>query len=232
MITITNLTSGKDTTNNPSSTASISPTNGGLLLVAIGRANSSGTNYTTNISGCGLTWTQIGTRSLVSASVSRRQLQVWLGTGTPTNGSLTITSNTGENWTEHHWSVDEVIGADNVTPYGTVYSNNIDGTTSLIVTISETPDTGDFVYAAFGLSLASPGNLSYTELDTTLATVISGSDFRSLSVAYDSVPDSNPSPQISSDAAAQGIAGIAFIVNVASSAISIPVFMNQYRQRR
>lgn len=215
-LSITNLTSGSDTTNNPSTTASISPANGSFLLVAVGRANSTGTSYTVTVSGCGLTWTRIDNQLLESAGVQRRELQVWLGTGTPSSGSLTITSGGGENWTEHVWCVDQVSGADGVTPTGTSYSSYVDGSTSLTVTVSETPDAGDFVYAAWGLSLASPGSLSYAELDTTLATVTGGSDFRSLSVTYNSAPDSNPAPQIT--ASSQGIAGISFIINAAAGA--------------
>src|SRR5687768_8851074 len=108
------LTQGADTTNNPATTASITPTSGAVVyagvLVAVAGGGGTGAADSLAISGCGLTWVEVAELQYGG----RRAVYVWKGTGTPSAGALTITftSGTGSTWTETMWSIDEVTGAD------------------------------------------------------------------------------------------------------------------------
>jgi len=212
-IALANLTSG-DGGASPNSTASISPTNGGVVFVwVVWAMNTVATLSASNVSGCGLTWTLI--QELPYAS--RRVAQLWAGTGTPSSGQLTLTAtpSTGS-IVDCLWIVDESTGLDGTTPYGTRYTNTATGTQTISVTVSETPDTGDFVYSVVAVEGSSATITVGSELSNLLQSVNTGSDVRGVASGYNSSPDSTPTPtynwDVTSDSAIVGV-----VLNVASA---------------
>lgn len=226
-ITITALTSGYETTTHPSVTASISPASGSVVYAYVGIALAGGSfshgSDSLSGSGAGLTWTTIGTVSNVGGD--RRRLFLMRGTGTPSSGAVTwtFTPGGGETWTETAWSIVQIEGLDGTTPNGTVYTNFTSGATSLSVTVSDVPDSGDFVLAGFSIESNSTSPTRNSELDTTIHSLDGGSDMRALFTAYDSVPDSTPAPGITWTGTNSAY-GIAVVLNVAAgaSATSFP----------
>jgi len=218
-LAFTLLTSGSDTTTHPSTTASINPTSGAVVyaLVAIAVAGG-GVIETTDslaISGAGLTWTTLG--SAGENASNRRKIFAVKGTGTPSSGALTITFSPGggASWTETAWHIVEATGLDGTTNNGAMFTNVTAGATALSVTISETPDAGDAVLAAFTIESTGTSPALNGELSTQVALFDAGTDIRALLSAYDSSPDSNPAPGITWTGA-NSATGIAFIVNAAA----------------
>lgn len=215
-IAITGLTSGLDTTTHPTVTASISPTSGAVVYVfvaiAVAGGGTVGSGDSLSVSGAGLTWNTLGNAG--QNGDNRRKLFVVRGTGTPSAGALTITftSGSGGTWTETGWSVVEATGLDGTTPNGTVYTATTGGATALSVTVSETPDAGDFVLAGFTIESNDTTPTRNSELDTTIHSINGGSDIRAVFTAYDSAPDSTPVPGITWTGTNSATA-LAFIVN-------------------
>lgn len=148
----THLTDGNSLASGTSyTTASISPTSGSPVFIAIDIKNGASTDPTvSSVSGCGLTWTDVGSSSpWDSTSGSRRQLHVWKGLGTPSSGTITIT--TGETDSTCSWSVDEFSGVDTTSPV--VQSNhneNGDVGSSVTVTLSAFSSASNGTYGGFG----------------------------------------------------------------------------------
>ncbi len=219
-ITITALTSGSDTTTNPSVTASISPASGSVVyaFVAVAVEGGGTTNGSESLSavGAGLSWSTIGHAH--GSGTNRRALFLMRGTGTPSAGAVTFTFSTGVGtWTETAWSIVQVTGLDGTTPNGTVYTATTAGATALSVTVSETPDAGDFVLAGFTIESNDTTPTRNSELDTTIHSINGGSDIRAMFTAYDSVPDSTPVPGITWTGT-NSATGIAVVLNVAAGA--------------
>jgi len=217
----TNLTSGSDTTTEPTTTASITPDANADVFVAIVIAVAGGgqtqTADTMSVSGCNLTWTQVAEVPYWE-STDRRSVYVWHGKGaSPTTGSLTIdwTTGGGATWTEHMWSVDQVTGANTSTPYSNVATKAYSGTAGTgtgNVTVGGTVDAGDNVYFMCGHDTDEAVTLEASL--TSLAAVTGGTDCRTINAGYDGTPtiDQTPSATWSTSA---GYAAIAFIVEVA-----------------
>lgn len=220
-LSFTHLTGGSDTTTEPSTTASITPSANTpvfcSVVIAVEGGGNTGDSDSMSVSGCNLTWTQVGRAHYQGSSNDRRSVYVFRGFGaSPTTGSLTIdfTTGLGATWTEHMWSVDECANATTTLP--TPYITEPSGAqTSATVTVSETPDTGDFVFAAFGVETASATISLNSELETSLYNQENGTDGRSIQVAYDSAPDASPAPGISWTGGAGSCSGVAFVVNTA-----------------
>lgn len=148
-ISISNLTNGASTSR-PASTASVSPSSGSGVLLAVGMALASG--YPTDalaVSGCGLTWTKLGTQTWTA----RRRLWIYVGTGTVTSGSISITHDNA--YQVVGWIVDEVTGLDHTTPQiGTAGSwgdNNSNGFVTSAADATGTVAAGDATYSALQL---------------------------------------------------------------------------------
>jgi hypothetical protein len=234
-ISFTQLTEGYST-NNPATTASISPTANRQVFVAVGTSlNGAETveSDTLSVSGCNLTWTQVGANKTWGF---RRGIYVWRGVGaSPSSGVLTITyTPTNGYYEQMKWSVDEAASVDATTPTGApFYNESIDeNATSLSVTISETPGTDDIVYAVFGIENNTTPSLN-SELDNTLTNFGDSTGTRRFVVAYDSAPDSTPVPGLTWSTPSY-TGGIAFIINAAAggSQSIIPILMHSYRLRR
>lgn len=211
-IAFAELTQGSDTTTNPSTTASITPTaNAQVLLSIVGAVTSSVMDDSLSVTGCNLTWTKIGT----TAYGSRRRLWLYRGVGaSPTTGVITIEYTGVGPWTEFMWSVDEATGVDATTPLGTAYTDSNTTGTTASVTISDTPDAGDFVYSCIG----EESDIAVTPESgfTILSNVTGGTDSRVLVAMYDGTPtiDTTPSATWTGDNG-WGIIGV--VVNVAAA---------------
>lgn len=216
-IAFAELTQGSDTTNNPSTTASITPTANAQVFAAVVVAQTTLTGITDgtlDVIGCNLTWSQV-TKVIYGADNGRRILFLWRGVGaSPTTGSLTITyTPTTGTWTENMWSIDEATGVDATTPLGTAYTNRDTTGTTASVTVSDTPDAGDFVYSCIG----EESDIAVTPESgfTTLSNVTGGSDGRVLVAMYDGTPTIDTTPSATwTGANSWGIIGI--VVNVAA----------------
>lgn len=241
-LTPSNLAASSSTSNG-AGTGSITVPNNGVIYVAIGVAFVNGTgNSAMTISGTlpalldGGALTELIEREDFG---SRRTLWMFRGintTGSDQSGTILFTAsdvpNTG--YQEHFWHVDLYTGADTTTPNGTVTANSGNGATSGTVTVTGTPDSGDYVHAAFAHTGASSNMTINAELSNEIVETGGGSNFRRLLTAYDSTPDSNPVPGVSWSGA-EDWAGIAFIVNTGAApppSTQPPRSMNQYRLRR
>jgi hypothetical protein len=106
----TTLTTGSSATDaNSYNTASVTPTANQSVLVAVQHRQAAGTPEIPTVSGCNLTWTQIGTFWPSSAAGTRR-ISFYLGIGpSPTTGALTIGFN-GVTQTQAMWTVQQLAG--------------------------------------------------------------------------------------------------------------------------
>ena len=224
-LTLTNLAASSSTSNG-AGTASVSVPNNSAVYVAVGVAYANGTgNSAMTISGTlagSLDGGVLTELVEVEDFGSRRTLWCYRGintTGSTQSGTILFTAadppNTG--YQEHFWAVDKVEGIDTTTPNGTVGTTSGTGATSASVTVTGTPDSGDFVYAAFAHTGASAAMTLNGELDNTLSETGGGANFRRLLTAYDSAPDGSPTPGVSWSGA-EDYAGIAFILNVGAGA--------------
>jgi len=147
-ITGTNLTQGSGGAGTSWTTASITPTANNLVLVSIETA--SGTpGKITSITGCGLTWVEVGNHQ--SATSTGEWLTVYRGMGaSPTTGVLTLNSSAT---VTPEWSVDQFA---NVNQSGTngsgaivqIVFNDANGTqTGITATLAALANANN---AAFG----------------------------------------------------------------------------------
>ncbi len=227
-ISFSTLTSGSSTSNG-ASTASVSPTANALVVLVVAQSVAGGgatdINDTLAVSGNGITWTEVSQ----TIFAVRRNLWVFVGSNaSPSTGSITLTfsSGNGSTFEQMKWSVSEATGVDvGGTPIGTAYTTASSGTAAT-VTVSETPGSGDFVFAAFALEDNNTPSLN-AELDTTLHSFGDTTGARRLTTAYDSAPDSSPTPGITWTGTT-GYGGVAFVVNASAgaAATSFPFFRN------
>jgi len=219
-LSIATLTSGSGTSN-PGTTASISPTSGRQWLAAVavsvagGYETASGDDL--SISGAGLTWTAVGQ---VKVFGSRRALYVLKGTGTPSSGALSITFTTsaGAVFESYKWGIVEITSTD-ATPYGTAYTNTSGSGTAASVTVSTTPDAGDFVFFVHAQEDNNTDSLN-SELDTSLIRIGNATGARRFGISYDTSPDSTPVPGVTWTGSCAW-AAIGFVINAGSSAATV-----------
>lgn len=240
-LTATNLAASSSTTNGDG-TGSLAVPNNSVIYVAVGVAYSTGANTAVmTISGTlaalldGGVLTEI---AKVEDFGSRRTLWVYRGTnttGSTQNGTILFTGTDapGTAYQEHFWAVDLMEGIDTATPNGTVATNSANGATSATVTVTGTPDAGDFVWATFAHTGAADPMTINGELSNELSETGGGGNFRALLTAYDSTPDSTPVPGVSWGGA-QDWGGVAFIVNVGAGGGGSSIAVNRYldKQRR
>jgi len=193
------------TSNQDSTTASVSPAAGSVLYVAVGATEAgSGTSGTAALSGVMATWTQIAS----VAFASRRYLWWFRGTGTITNGTITIsvTIDGGTRETKY-WSVIQATGVDGTTPNDAATTSI---TTDTGITLSDVGTLGadDKVLAAF----CHEDNEAVTLTDQTqLSHTANATGVRTLTVGYGT--DDTPS---ATWATLAGSAAGGFIVNAAA----------------
>lgn len=219
-LSIAELTSGSGTSN-PGTTASISPTSGRQWLASVAVSVVGGyvttSSDTVAITGAGLTWTAVGQ---VKVFGSRRGIYVLKGTGTPSSGALTITFTPGAGATfeSFKWGIVEITDTD-ATPYGTAYTNTSGSGTAASVTVSETPDAGDFVFFVHAQEDNNTDSLN-SELDTSLIRVGNTTGARRFGISYDTSPDSTPVPGVTWTGSCAW-AAIGFVINAGSSAATV-----------
>lgn len=172
-ITATNLlTNSSGTDANSYVTASISPTNGKLILLAVSSVSTASPPVNIpSVSGAGMTWTQVAT--VVETNNNFRRTTVFRGISVGSSGALTIVFS-GETQLRCGWSVTEF---DNVDISGTNGSNaivqsatatqNNSSQTGITVTLSDFNNSKNATYGAVRISASgnpiTPGS-GFTEL--------------------------------------------------------------------
>ena len=207
------LTSGSDTSGAAAASASISPTSGGVVYVAVSYAvNAGAAPDTGSVSGNSLTWTQVATQT----HGTRRRTYVFRGTGTATAGSVTMSYDPlGATWQETKWSIFEITGQNTTTPNDAAQVASTAAATALACPGVGTPDAGDLIIGAFAIE--SDNVTPAADDGTTIHEVDEGasSQVRTLYTFYDAdASDETPSITWSGTNSA---AGIGFIVNVAAA---------------
>lgn len=146
-------------------TASISPTAGRLVLIAIGQRQASGTPAIPTVTGCGLTWEVVHTYRSVNSSGNRR-LTIFRAFSftTPTPGTLVI--NFGGNTQSHcGWSVSEFSGvkqgSNGASAIQQSVENEVASATSLTITLSAFAKASNATLGYF-LHLSSNGGVALT----------------------------------------------------------------------
>lgn len=224
-ITLTHKFSGSDTTTfTPATTASLTAVANEPVYCVVVTACTTGSGTivsgSTTVSGGGITWTALGSPLVYAA---RRVFQVFRGKGaTPSAGALSISSDIlmGSGVTELAWIVVQAEGVDATTPEGTVYTTAYDavsGPDILTVTVSETPDAGDWVFGAFANQDSAGAMTISAELTAELSELTGLTDVRNLAAYYNSSPDSSPAPAVENTGTGAMEAGIAFIINAAAA---------------
>lgn len=226
-LAISSLAAALSSTNG-ASIGTIAVPDGGVLYLCVGTAFVNGTGGAAMTIGGTLDlggWTEIGA---VQDFGSRRTLWVIRGintSGVEQSGTVTLTSSDAPNtgYQEHIYDAVLFTGGDETTPNGAVATNSGSGTSGT-VTVTGTPDAGDYVFAVFVHTNASADMTINAELSNELIETGGGANLRRMLTAYDSSPDANPVPGVSWTGS-EDWAGIAFIVNVGAgggAATSLP----------
>ena len=232
-ISITHKAAGVSTTNPLSITtyASSAPPANTQIIVSLALSITNGTSSDADditLSGCGLTWT----KRKLSSFGSRRQIYVFSGiAASPTTGNIggTLTLGGANIFEQFKWSIEEASGVDSSTPFGTSNTGIQLNGLSLTVTVTGTPDAGDFVFFAGGLEDNNDTSIN-SELDTDLYEYGDATGARHFHVAYDSSPDSTPIPGIDWSGYTSGGA-IAFIINVGAAGGASSFILNPLQSK-
>jgi hypothetical protein len=149
-LSFSNLTaSGSGTNLSSYNTASISPTAGALLLMAVETDQASGsTNVKPSVSGLSATWTEIGDVNYDTSGTTYR-LTLFYGVGATGTGTITI-SYGGTAQGGCSWSVDQVTGADTSSPIVQTKSSTVPGSaaTSQSLTLDSAITSGNGAWMA------------------------------------------------------------------------------------
>lgn len=170
-ITMSPLTSTGVTTNATSYTsASISPTSNRLILAGIVNTISSASTTVTptpNLTGLGLTWTQVVTKEVNPVGINSKRVTIFraLSGSTIGSGAITIKFNSTQNNTGCGWSFAEFanVATSGVNGAGAVVqsaSTSAASGTSLTVTLGVFASTRN---AAYGLSVHGSNSTQWTE---------------------------------------------------------------------
>jgi hypothetical protein len=234
-LAVARLTSGSQTTSNPSTTASINPTSGSLTLAwlayAVEGGGTSSNTDTITPSGARGTWTQLRiAASSEFSNMGRRGIVLWAGTGSVTNEAVTITATCGSGtWTETAWVFDEWTGQDTGTPYDTAQANGDSSTSGEITSDLGTPGTGDRVTAAWFSE--TDETISATGLTATGSQLTGCSDVRTMHVFYDASDPQDETPAASwTTSGTWGAIGL--IINAAAGGSVIKPAMHLQRLMR
>lgn len=154
-ITATHKTGGHAQNLTSSTTSSVSLASGAVEVLLV----SSRTGITQNpnqptVSGNSLTWTPVTSVLYDDNSDSRRKETVFIGTGTPTTGTITINFG-GQTQTDDAWTLDEFTGVDTTNPVVQYAVNAIQeggSQTTITATLSAFSDVNNATYGGFGFS--------------------------------------------------------------------------------
>ena len=145
------LTSGNSTTDGTTfTTASVTPAANAQVFVGVMTQSTSSTASNPSVSGCGLTWTQVGQSPPGGFT---RTITVWRGTSaSPVAGALTITDVTTVG--QCAWSVVQLTNCDSSTPVLQTVSGSLSGVTNGSMSFGSQVSTGDATLAWIGYSAA------------------------------------------------------------------------------
>ena len=175
MVTPILLTTGSSTTNTATyTTASIAPTPGRLVLVAVLATVGSGTT-TVDVAGCGLNWVKVD-----QTPSAARTAHLFRGMGTPTAGPLTITG--GSQMTSALWQVDE---------FNAVDTSGTDGSGAIAQSVNARPGSATLVDVPFP-NPVDPANSVYAAVGVAVqeSPVVGGAPWTSLGTTTQSAPTS------------------------------------------
>lgn len=184
------LDDGLDNTNravgNSYTTASISPTNGALVLAVISTVgnNSAGSPA---LSGAGLTWTEVTHVSYDTGASPTDRITVFRGTGTPSAGAVSIAG--AGNHTSCQWSIFELTGQHATTPIPQSPVNTGDAGTAISVSMGAFGSANNWTVLVVGRDQG--GTTTWDSL-TDIGTQQTGEN-TVLNVAYVAGNDSTPS---------------------------------------
>lgn len=164
---LTTSTSATDATSY--ATASVTPTANLSVLAVVQHRQPTGTPEIPTISGCNLTWTQIGTFH-PSTNAGTRRITFFLGTGaSPTTGAITFSFN-GVTQNNAIWTVQQLAGVASVV--GSVAGAQSPAATTLTCTLaafSNAANLGVGCFCHLNAEGTTPGS-GFTEVaDTTQA---------------------------------------------------------------
>ncbi|MEQ1877548.1 MAG: hypothetical protein ABL958_12955 [Bdellovibrionia bacterium] len=156
---VTNKTAGSSDTNAlVYTTASVSFSNDKLYLVAVAGRNTTGFPSSPTVTGGGITWVEVTSRTFETVATPDRGIVVFRGlvSSGATTGALTI-SWAGGNMSSCDWVIDEFSGADQSGTNGSgaviqSATSAVDSAGSLTVNLSAFGDSRNATYGAFGLS--------------------------------------------------------------------------------
>lgn len=152
-VTALHLTTSGSFGSSSFNTASISPTAGKIVLIAVGSDNGGGpTPNIPTISGCNITWTLIATR--LDTGTNFRRISLFRGfASNPSIGELTLDFAGQTQGDGCNWSVAEFGNVDNSGTNGSVAIvqsavSSGNGVTSLTVTLGAFSDTDNATFGA------------------------------------------------------------------------------------
>jgi hypothetical protein len=150
-------------------TASVSPASGSVQFVAAYFRSKSGTN-TPTIAGNGRTWSLV---RIQTGTNTQEQIALWVGIGTPSTGTITVTRDASETWSQVIWSVFEVAGTDATTPVvaaNTVFASAVQSATTQTINYAQAFASGGAGVAVFGShnSPTATPRTDWTELQETI----------------------------------------------------------------
>lgn len=213
-ITVTNLTADTCTAEDCDTAVEgsidcneISPT--GMVYVTAGFADASslGGGGVITVSGCGLTWNEMGSVTYGT----RRHMSVWRGTGTWNSANqLEIVASDLTTFQEMPWELSEITGYNSGDPDDAAQTASGTGTTGSVPDVG-TPDTGDVVFSAH-CHEESEDNIALTGSITQLYKFDTGGNLRSMIIGYEGgTPDETPGFTTDTSGA---FGQIGFIINV------------------
>lgn len=171
----TSLTTGSDTTNTTAyTTASISPTAGALILVAVGATVGSGTTPAISVTGLGLTWVQVD-----QTVAGFRSVHLFRAMGTPTAGAITITG--ASQLSSCLWQVTEFTGVD---------TSGTNGSGAIVQSVQSSPASSASCSVPFGSAVTS-GNATFGSVMVSVQELpAAGANWTSMGSTSQSAPTS------------------------------------------
>lgn len=229
---VTSLTGSISTTDGTSvSTASITPTTGSLIILAVESriaVGVAGGPVSPTVTGCGLTWVEIGNAN-TSGATPNRQLTLFRAMGTASTGALTIDFGS-ETQTHIGWLVFEISGTDTTGTNGSgaivqFASGNGTGTTALatLAALGSANNMAVGVGLNTNPSVITPGS-GFSEINEVQETE-SGTEFQAEYALNDTTVDSTWT------GSGTWIMTAVEVKEAVAAGDAVPVCQSQYRRR-